>query len=57
VKSKACSRGSFMTTRATGSSPAMQPKTASVTGITSHQRGLGVPSQRLAYQGSGFPPP
>jgi DNA invertase Pin-like site-specific DNA recombinase len=54
---KACSRGSFMTTPAIGSSSAMRPRTASVTDITSHQRGLGVPSQRLAYQGSGFLPP
>src|SRR5882672_9272126 len=47
-RAKACSRASSMTTPAIGSSPAMRPKTASVTGITSHQRQLGVPSQRAS---------
>src|SRR5882757_8236367 len=55
-RAKACSRASSMTTPAIGSSPAMRPKTASVTDITSHQRQLGVPSQRLVYQSSGYPP-
>src|SRR5712671_803971 len=45
-----------MTMLAIGSSLAMRPRTASVTDITSHQRQLGVPSQRLVYQSSGYPP-
>jgi hypothetical protein len=35
----------------------LRQRTPSVTDITSHQRGPGVQSQRLAYQGSGLPPP